>query len=61
VDDCINVPVNTCGIEIHSMAFFFADPNIKKNVLGRHGWLERLRIGIVDHDQMLYVADYDEP
>jgi predicted aspartyl protease len=54
------VTINTLGIEVHSMAFFFADPAIEKNVLGRHGWLDRIRIGIVDHDQRLYVAEYNE-
>jgi hypothetical protein len=41
--------------------FFFADAEIEKNVLGRHGWLDRVRIGIVDHDQVLYAPGYDEP
>jgi hypothetical protein len=39
--------------------FFFADANIVKNVLGRHGWLDRLNVGIVDHDQLLYAGAYD--
>jgi hypothetical protein len=39
--------------------FFFADANIVKNVLGRHGWLDRLNVGIVDHDQLLYVGRDD--
>jgi hypothetical protein len=55
------VVIDTLGIELPSMAYFFADTTIRKNVLGRHGWLDHVRIGIVDHDQILYVADYDEP
>jgi predicted aspartyl protease len=55
------VAINVLGIEVHSMAFFFADAEIEKNVLGRHGWLDRVKIGIVDHDQVLYAAGYDEP
>jgi hypothetical protein len=39
--------------------FFFADASIIKNVLGRHGWLDRLNAGIVDHDQLLYAGAYD--
>lgn len=42
------------------MVFFFADAEIAKNVLGRRGWLDRVRIGIVDHDQLPYLANYDE-
>ncbi len=41
------------------MVFFFADTGIVKNVLGRQGWLNRLRIGIVDYDRLVYVAGYD--
>jgi hypothetical protein len=24
----------------------------------RHGWLDRLNVGIVDHDQLLYLGGY---
>ena len=45
-------------IELESTAYFFADQGIKKNLLGRAGWLDRIRFGLVDHDQLLYVAEY---
>jgi len=48
------------GMQTTSMVFFFADPAISKNVLGRQGWLDRVRIGLVDYDRVLYVAQYDE-
>ena len=41
------------------MIFFFADTEIVKNVLGRKGWLDRVRIGIVDYDRLIYIARYD--
>lgn len=53
------VAIVTLEIEVNSLVFFFADASIVKNVLGRHGWLDRVRVGIVDHDQLLYVVDYD--
>ena len=53
------VTIGTLDIEVHSLVFFFADANIVKNVLGRHGWLDRLNVGIVDHDQLLYVGRDD--
>jgi len=43
------------------LVFFFADSDIVKNVLGRHGWLDRLNVGIVDHEQLLYIGGYDAP
>lgn len=43
-----------------SVVFFAEDTGFRRNVLGRNGWLNRCRIAIVDHDQMLYVSQYDE-
>ena len=48
------------GIVVYSMVYFFADPMIAKNVLGRVGWLDRVRLGLVDHDSELYLAPYDD-
>ena len=42
-----------------SMVYFFADRRILKNLLGRVGWLHRVRLGVVDHDHLLYLAAYD--
>jgi hypothetical protein len=50
--------IGTLDIEVHSLVFFFADANIVKNVLGRHGWLDRVNLGIVDHDQLVYLGEY---
>jgi hypothetical protein len=41
------------------MVYFFADERINKNLLGRIGWLDRVRFGLVDHDEELYLAPYD--
>jgi hypothetical protein len=29
-------------------------------VLGRRGWLDRLRFGLVDYEQLVYIADYNK-
>jgi hypothetical protein len=33
-----------------SKAYFFRDPGIRRNLLGRSGWLDRVKLGIVDYD-----------
>ena len=33
------------------MVYFFAEPMIDKNVLGRIGWLDRVRLGLLHHDK----------
>jgi hypothetical protein len=53
------VEINVLGIVTHSLVYFFAEPSIRKNVLGRGGWLDRVRLGLIDHDRELYLAEYD--
>ena len=41
--------------------YFYQDYGLGRNVLGRTGWLDRHRLGIVDHDLSIYVSPYDDP
>ena len=41
------------------MVYFFGDPMIEKNVLGRTGWLDRFRLALVHHDSKVYLAAYN--
>ena len=54
------VLIQVLGIETTAIAYFFADPGIERNVLGRRGWLDRLRFGLVDYEQALYLADLNQ-
>ena len=47
------------GVRTYSTVYFFADIAVNKNVLGRIGWMDRVRLGIVEHDSMVYLAPYD--
>lgn len=53
------VELTVFGLETHSLVYFFADPIIDKNVLGRTGWLDRVRLGLIHHDNKIYLAPYD--
>ena len=53
------VQIETLGLVVESMVYFFADEAISKSVLGRSGWLDRIRLGIIDYDRKLYLAAYD--
>jgi hypothetical protein len=49
-----------CSISpFESRVYFFADERINKNLLGRAGWLDRIRLGLIDHDGELYLSAYD--
>jgi hypothetical protein len=54
------VEVSVLGLTTFSTVYFFADAAINKNVLGRVGWLDRVRLGLVEHDSNIYLAPYDE-
>jgi hypothetical protein len=53
------VRLSTLGHSVDALVFFADDAQLRRNVLGRHGWLNRLRIGIVHYDSKLYVNEYD--
>ena len=53
------IEISVLGVVTYSMVYFFADPSIAKNVLGRVGWLDRVRLGLIDHDREIYLAPYD--
>ena len=53
------VQIEALGIVVDSMVYFFANEAITMTVLGRTGWLDRIRLGIVDYDRTMYLAAYD--
>jgi hypothetical protein len=55
------VTMTTLGLEFNVMAYFARDPEIKRDVLGRFGWLQQVQLGLVDYEGKLFVAKYDTP
>ncbi|HMX24238.1 MAG TPA: hypothetical protein PKC13_01340 [Blastocatellia bacterium] len=54
------VRLSVAGYEFDILACFAEDDAFSRNVLGRHGFLERVRLGLVDYEGLLYVSDYNE-
>ncbi len=48
------------GIEWQATVYFAEDEFFPVNVVGRVGFLDRLRIGLVDYEQTLYLSAYDD-
>lgn len=44
--------------EFDAMVYFAEEENFKRNVLGRRGAIENLKIGIIDYDGKLYLSRY---
>lgn len=53
------VTLQTCDRAFVSFVYFSRYP-VRRNLLGRQGWLRQLRIAIVDYDNLLYLSRYDE-
>lgn len=47
------------GITFESMAYFARYTGLHRNLLGRLGWLNKLRFGLIDYDSTLFLARYD--
>src|ERR1700749_4226401 len=54
------VTVSSTGYEFNAMVYFSFDYNFIRNVLGRQGWLEQMRLGIVHYDGQIYASRYNE-
>ncbi|MGA2595389.1 MAG: aspartyl protease family protein [Bryobacteraceae bacterium] len=40
--------------------YFYQDSGKMRNVLGRHGFLNRVRLGLIEHDSAVYCSPYDD-
>ena len=52
------VTLQVLSIAFSTTVFFAQDPIFTRNFLGRAGWLDHLRLAIVDYDRNLYLSAY---
>ncbi len=55
-----SVTLHTLGLEFDSVVYFAADYGLERNLLGRDGWLQKVRLAIIDYDSTIYLSPYDE-
>lgn len=55
------VTLSVFEFELVTTVYFAADHALSRSVLGRQGWFDRLRFGLVDYDGKLYLSDYNDP
>lgn len=53
-----SVTLETLGLEFDSIIYFAELYGLRRNLLGRAGWLQKVRLGIVDYDAVLYLSPY---
>jgi hypothetical protein len=55
------VTLTVLGITLDTTVYFAAHEQFNRNVLGRQGWLNVVRLGLVDYEGKLYLSHYDDP
>jgi hypothetical protein len=53
------VIISVLGFDSEAVMYFAAAAGFKRNVLGRSGWLDRVRLGIVYQDSEVYLSAYE--
>lgn len=48
------------GFRFDAMVYFAADESVRRSVLGRRGFIDQLRLCLIEHDGELYVSKYDD-
>ena len=49
------VTLIVAGMDFDSVVYFAAHEEYNRNVLGRHGWLNSVRLGLVDYEGKLFL------
>ncbi len=54
------VNLSVAGYTFSVLVGFAEDEAFQRNVLGRHGFMEQVRLGLIDYEGKLYLSSYDE-
>ncbi len=54
------VILETLGVQFQTMVYFAEGDDVRRNLLGRQGWLQLIKLGLIDYDSELYLDLYDE-
>lgn len=54
------VTLTVMDYEFDAGVCFIENENVSRNVLGRHGFLDRVKLGLVDYEGKLFLSLYNE-
>ncbi|MBI4751410.1 MAG: hypothetical protein HY774_23265 [Acidobacteria bacterium] len=52
------VTLSVLDLSFDVMVYFAADDYFPRNLLGRHGWLDQVRVGLIDYEGLLFLNRY---
>jgi len=55
------VTLETFGFLFSTVVFFAQQRKLPRNLLGRAGWLQMIRLAVIDYDREIYLSLYDDP
>lgn len=55
-----NITLEVLGIKTESFVYFAAEDIFTRNVLGRVGWLDRVKLGLIDYESKILLASYHD-
>jgi hypothetical protein len=51
--------LSVMNIETVSTVYFAKEESFTRNVLGRQGWLDRIKLGLIDYEGKLFLSEYN--
>jgi hypothetical protein len=54
-----DITLEVGNLTFHTTVYFAKYPGLPRNFLGRQGWLRNVRFGLVDYENLLYLAKYE--
>jgi hypothetical protein len=54
------ISLTVLEIALDTTIYFTSEYGFPRNVLGRQGYLDRVRLGLVDYESSLYLSDYND-
>ena len=54
------VSLEALGLSFDTTVYFTERLNFPRNVLGRQGWLDRVRLALIDYDSRMYLSAYGD-
>ena len=54
------VELETVGLKFDSLVYFAQDYSLKRNLLGRQGWLQLIKFGLDDYASEIYISPNQE-